>query len=132
MTNKYLEKVAEILEQHEKMAGDKMRGYLSGAWMENSIAKKHGKEGPTGFKANAGSHLKSYARTAVRGLAEGAVGQAVGAGVGKVVSMASKGRIHPGISNLVGQQVGSTAGGIHGVVKSLKNQESEMHAKYSK
>jgi hypothetical protein len=126
-------KKAEIMENKylTKLAGDKMRGYISPAWMEHSIAKKEGEQGPKGVVANVGSHVKGGLRIVGRGTVEGAgTGIASGGlmyGVGKLLKM-NPAKLE-GVAlttGVIGQHIGS----IHGAVKSLKNQEKEMHDKY--
>jgi hypothetical protein len=117
-------------EEMQKEAGDKLRGVVSPAWMENHIAKEHGKEGPKGALANVKSHLKGSIRASGRGFAEAIGGGAVGAAAGAGVAALTRGKVHPTTGAAVGGYVGYNAGGIHGMTKSLGNQSKEMHEKY--
>lgn len=124
----------KFLSQIEKMAQDKAtlgeiaRGYISPAWMENNIAKKHDKEGLKGAGANVKKHLIGGLRQAGRMYAEGAGGGVLGAAVGAGVGALKK---DPKLGAMVGGLAGAYSGMMHGGFKSLKNQANEAHQKYS-
>lgn len=112
----------------EKLSGDKMRGYISPAWMEHSIAKKNNKEGPKGVMANVGSHVKGTLRVMGRGLVESVAGAGVGAGAGALASLALK--KDPKVGATIGAGLGQGVGSLSGTFNSLKNQEKGMHKYY--
>jgi hypothetical protein len=120
MENKYLNKVAN---------DHKLRGYISPAWQENSIAKDHGREGLKGVGANVGKHITGHIRVLGRGVAESLGGAGVGVGAGALIAKLTK--KNPQLGALIGANLGYVTGGVHGVVKSLKNQAAEAHLKYS-
>lgn len=122
--NKYLEKIA---------ADHMLRGYISPAWQENTIAREHGQEGLKGFKDNAKKYLTGLGRTAGRAALEGGVGSLAGGAAGLGLSKLVKNRmpITSLLAPYIGGSLGGFTGGIHGGYKSLKNQAAEAHAKYS-
>lgn len=115
-----------------KEADDHMlKAMFSPAWQENAIAKDHGKEGLKGVGANVKQHFKGSFRSAGRGYLEGAAGGVAGAGVGALLSLASKGKFTPKDGAIIGAIPGIYIGGAHGQYASLKNQAKEHHAKYA-
>lgn len=143
MSNVYLEKIAQILEQHEKVAGDKLRGVISPAWMNKSIAEKHNQKAHANWGQVLESHAGGEARKDLRSGVEGGIGAAIGAGAGNGAGYALSKKYSPSPKNLsrvrgtrVGTAIGAAVlggiGTVHGMYKSVKNQEAEMHKKYSK
>lgn len=109
---------------------DAAKGLLSPAWMENSIAAKHGKKGPTGFRENMQAHTQGVSRANRESLLSGMAGAAAGAGLGAgVAARLSRERIAP--SALIGGFTGLLGGSTYGSYKSMQTQAKELHKKYS-
>lgn len=114
--------------------GDIARSYISPAWAEKNIAKKHGKQGK-GAGGLIGKHITGSLRAAGRAYGEGVLGGTAGYGAGKLTELAAKklgkNLPHSGYAGLIGAGAGYVAGGLHGGYKSFKNQAIEAHKKYS-
>lgn len=122
MTNKYLEKIA---------ADYIAKGLVSPAWQEQSIAKEHGKKGPSAGELLS-KHVGGTTRAGLRGYAEGAAGGVGGLVAGSAANaLASKvlGKSVAG-GGRIGAALGGLAGLVHGNYASLKNQAAEAHKKY--
>lgn len=112
------------------------RAGISPAWMQESVANRHGRVAFHSDKdanaAHANGVLRAQGRSLVEGLAGGAAGLAAGHGVAHLAARFGKTpRIVSPVGAAIGGGVGLLGGAIHGAHASLKNQVRDAHKKYS-
>ncbi len=124
-----MNKFLSYLEKNAGAVADMARGYISPAWQENHIAKQHGKEGLKGVGPNVGKHITGAGRYLGRAMVESVAGGAAAAGAGALVAKLAKKDVAGAAmqAGIIGQNVGA----MHGIYKSLRNQNEEAHKKYS-
>jgi hypothetical protein len=112
--NKYLVKLAEIVEDYSPSWSDTARGALLPAWGRRSIAQKHGFTEGGNWGQAISSNIGGYSRQVPRMIAEGAAGELVGSVLGPA-----------------GMFIGGTAGALHGSLSSVRNQLREYDQEFA-